>query len=286
MGFIAQRTAMDDIGPMLFIGFRFLLAAVAILPLAAGELRRSRQRIQTDHRRKFLGLGSVFFLGMALQQVGILGTKVTNAGFLTTLYVVMVPLILLVVLRQRPANYVWPASAGCLLGMYCLCVDDLTSIAWGDAFILAGAVVWAVHVILVGRFAQQIGLPITMTCAQFVICSVLAFVAHGCLWQLEFAELGLEVNVLLGALPEIVYAGVFSGGIAFTLQAVGQKYTTPSIAAILMASESLFAALLSAVILGERLQPAGYLGCVLIFGSIVMVEVLAARRPTFETPAS
>ncbi len=277
MGFIAQRTAMDDIGPMLFISLRFLLAGAVIWPFARRERSLASEPLPKGSSRKFWLLGIVFFLGMALQQVGLLGTQVTNAGFLTTMYVVLVPLILLTVLGQRPAAYIWPAAATSLLGIYCLSFDDLTAVAWGDLLVLACAAVWAVHVILVGHYAQQLKMPVSMTCAQFFGCGLLALVAHGVAWQMGWSELGMNGKVLLAALPEIVYAGAFSGGLAFTLQAVGQRYTTPSVAAILMASECLFAALLSAWLLGERLNALGYAGCGLIFASIITVEVMASQ---------
>lgn len=272
LGFIAQKTAMDDMDPMLFIGLRFGLAGIAVLPLVKFERGRKSERLTRTSLGWFSLLGAVFFTGMALQQTGLQGTTVTNAGFLTTTYVVLVPLILYFVLKQSQPVWIWPAAAASLLGVYLLSFGSVSRFAWGDAWILAGALVWAIHVILVGIVSRGTTLPITMACIQFLVCGALALAGYTCLAATGNTTHPLSADSLWAALPEVVYAGVVSGGIAFTLQAVAQRYTSASVAAILMASESLFAALLGAVMLAERLSPPGYLGCLLIFAAIVLVE--------------
>lgn len=279
MGFIAQQTAMRDMGPMLFVACRFLLAAAVVAPFALRELaRRDKHADLRAAFKSFILLGCVFFLGMALQQIGLLGTTVTNAGFLTTLYVVLVPLIMLTVFREQPPVFVWPAMVVSVIGIYCLNGGRIDQIVWGDWYILAGAVVWAVHVILVSRFAKQSALPIVMTCTTFAVSGLLGLLAHVFATLFDIAGQEFRWSMILAALPEILYAGIFSGGVAFTLQAIGQRYTRPSIAAILMSSESLFAAVFGAFFLGERLGALGYVGCALILAAIVAVEALQSRR--------
>ena len=280
LGFIAQRTAMEDLDPIYFIACRFLLGALAIAPFAFREWIRRKPKLPSQSLYRFVLLGAVFFLGMALQQWGLQFTTVTNAGFLTTTYVILVPIIALACFRIVPPWFIWPTSICTILGVYLLGQGSINAFATGDLFILAGAAVWAVHVILVSRFAQQYSAPLTMSCVQFFTCSCIAFCA-----QAIFGEQSVsDVQLLIPALPEIIYTGVFSGGLAFTLQAIGQRYTRPSIAAILMSSESLFAAVLGATLLGERLHSVGYAGCILIVLSIVLVEWLQGREQESELP--
>ncbi|MEL7430038.1 MAG: DMT family transporter, partial [Pseudomonadota bacterium] len=183
MGFVAQQTAMDDIGPMLFIALRFLLAGCVVLPFALRELRSQGRggyvTAVSQNRTGFLMVGTAFFLGMAFQQVGLIGTSVTNAGFLTALYVVMVPLIMVSVLRKRQPFIIWPASFLALCGIYLLSGGDLLSLNNGDLLIIACAFFWALHVILTGRIGQASDLPVTMATTQFFVTSIFAFLAFG-----------------------------------------------------------------------------------------------------------
>jgi drug/metabolite transporter (DMT)-like permease len=230
---------------------------------------------------KLAPVGLVFFMAMALQQVGLVGTTVTNAGFLTALYVVLVPLILFAVLRQSQAFIIWPASIVAIIGIYLLSGGDLDALNWGDWLIIACAVFWAVHVILVGKIGTATGTPVIMATLQFFICGVLGLLGHWLAPYIGITEPAASVTIITAALPEIVYAGIFAGGLAFTLQAVAQRYTSEAAAAIFLSSESLFAALFGAIILGERLGLIGYFGCGLIFAALLMVELkpsLATRR--------
>lgn len=262
---------MDDLDPLFFIACRFLLGGLAIAPFALMEWSRKKQNcLTTKSLSRFVLLGSIFFLGMALQQWGIQFTTVTNAGFLTTTYVILVPAISLICFRVSPPWFIWPAASATLLGVYLLSRGSIQQFSQGDLFIIAGAGVWAIHVILISRFAQEFKAPLCMSSIQFLACSCIAFCAQAGLGEQSITNLGL----LRPAIPEIVYTGIFSGGIAFSLQAVGQRYTRPSIAAILMSSESLFAAVLGAILLKERLHFIGYVGCSLIVVSIVLVECL------------
>lgn len=278
-GFLAQKNAMDDIGPMLFVGLRFLMAAVAVLPLCLRELKTAPagKKLSKAWLLRFAALGLIFFAGMALQQTGLQTTSITNAGFLTTLYVVFVPFLSWVILKEPPPKLIWPLAFLSVTGVYLLSSGDFSTLKLGDFLILIGACVWAIHVIFVGRLSAASDLPYTMATVQFFTCGVL-----GCAAQILSSTLLTDQawptgNDIGNALPEILYAGLFSGAIAFTLQAVAQRYTSASIAAILMSSESLFAAVLGAVFLNERLNASGYIGCTLIFLTIVTTEILCIR---------
>lgn len=278
-GFLAQKNAMDDIGPMLFVGLRFLLAAVAVLPLCLREIKAAPagKKITKAWLLRFTGLGLIFFAGMALQQAGLQTTSITNAGFLTTLYVVFVPFLSWVMLKEPPPNLIWPLAFLSVAGVYLLSSGDFSTLKLGDFLILIGACVWAFHVIFVGRLSAASDLPYTMATVQFFTCGVLGCAAQVLSSTVLPDEAWPTANSIWNALPEIIYAGLFSGAIAFTLQAVAQRYTSASIAAILMSSESLFAAVLGAIFLNERLNVSGYTGCGLIFATIVTTEILSIR---------
>lgn len=281
MGFVAQQTAMDDIGPMLFIALRFLLAGFAVAPFAYMEMKRKNITNMSGEILRFKGsffmVGLAFFLGMAFQQVGLIGTSVTNAGFLTALYVIMVPVIMISVLRVAQPFIIWPASILALIGIYLLSGGNLASLNSGDILIIICALFWAGHVILTGRVGQKTDLPVTMATLQFFVTSILAFLGFALATSFGLGETVPSTMQLYGAIPEILYAGLFAGGLGFTLQAVGQRYTSESAAAVLISTESLFAAMFGAFFLGERLQNLGYLGCGLIFVAILMVELMPKK---------
>lgn len=281
MGFVAQQTAMDDIGPMLFIALRFLLAGFAVAPFAYMEMKRKNITNMSGEILRFKGsffmVGLAFFLGMAFQQVGLIGTSVTNAGFLTALYVIMVPVIMISVLRVAQPFIIWPASILALIGIYLLSGGNLASLNSGDILIIICALFWAGHVILTGRVGQKTDLPVTMATLQFFVTSILAFLGYTLATSFGLGETVPSTMQLYGAIPEILYAGLFAGGLGFTLQAVGQRYTSESAAAVLISTESLFAAMFGAFFLGERLQNLGYLGCGLIFVAILMVELMPKK---------
>ena len=284
MGFVAQQTAMDDIGPMLFIAMRFMLAGFAVAPFAYMEMKRKNITDMSGEILRFKGsffmVGLAFFLGMAFQQVGLIGTSVTNAGFLTALYVILVPIIMISVLRVSQPFIIWPASILALVGIYLLSGGNLASLNSGDILIIICALFWAGHVILTGRVGQKTDLPVTMATLQFFVTSFLAFISFAIASIFGLGESIPSLTQLSGAVPEILYAGLFAGGLGFTLQAVGQRYTSESAAAVLISTESLFAAMFGAFFLGERLLSLGYVGCGLIFVAILMVELMPRKAET------
>ncbi|MDF1609662.1 DMT family transporter [Hoeflea sp. YIM 152468] len=271
-GFVAQSTAMDKIGPFLFIGLRFLVAAILLAPFAWRESQKTASPVSSAHLGGFVAIGAVLFLGMGLQQVGLTITTVTNSGFLTGLYVVFVPFITLLVLRQPPHPVIWPAVALTFTGIWMLAGGSLGDLNAGDLLTIACAVMWAIQVILVGRFVGPSGRPLTLSFVQFAVASVLGL-------GVGLASETVDGAAIVAALPEILYAGVFATGLAFTLQVIGQRYTTAPQAAIFLSTESLFAALFGALILGERIPMLGYAGGGLIFLAILLAEIGPVLRP-------
>jgi drug/metabolite transporter (DMT)-like permease len=274
MGFVAQSAAMQAVGPLLFIGLRFVVATVAMLPFALREGRRAECKVRKAEWRAFAMIGLLLFAGMAAQQIGLLTTSVTNSGFLTGLYVVMVPFIAVVLFRQWPHPLVWPAALAALLGIWLLSGGSVGAFRTGDWLTILCALIWALQVIYTGRYAASTGRPVTLAVTQFAVCGAVALVFAFFIEPIGWAA-------IRAALPEILYAGVIAGGIAFTLQAVGQRYTTAPQAAIFLSTEAVFAALFGAIFLGERLPLEALSGCGLIFAAILLVEagpVILSRR--------
>jgi drug/metabolite transporter (DMT)-like permease len=274
MGFVAQSTAMRAIGPLLFIGLRFVVATVAMMPFALMEGRRAERATLRAEWLAFAMIGLLLFAGMAAQQVGLLTTSVTNSGFLTGLYVVMVPFIAVALFRQWPHPLVWPAAFSALVGIWLLSGGSIGAFKVGDWLTILCALIWSLQVIYTGKYVVASGRPVTLAVTQFAVCGAVAL-------GLAFAFEPVEWSSIRAALPEILYAGIIAGGAAFTLQAVGQRYTTAPQAAIFLSTEAVFAALFGAIFLGERLPLGALAGCALIFAAILLVElgpVLLGRK--------
>jgi len=280
MAFVAQKNATEHMGALTFIGPRYLLGGLAILPLALREYRRAARAL-TPRQWGILAFLSVnFFLGSWLQQVGLEVTTVTNGGFLTGLYVFFVPMILLLVFRVRPHAIVWVCAPLAVLGLFFLNGGTLDRMNSGDTLVIGSAFFWAMHVLLLGFLSRETGMPVFVSSISFLAAGAIAAIGAPVL------ETPTVEGISAGWI-EIVYAGLFSTAIAFTLQAVGQLHVPPANAAIILSGEALFAALGGAVILGERLEPIGYLGAGFIFAAMVLVETvpyLAGRRRR-RTPA-
>jgi drug/metabolite transporter (DMT)-like permease len=272
--FVAQKTAMETMGPLTFAGVRYLLGGIAILPFAVYEYRRRAAAGFLMTRRHWiltLILSLALFLGSWLQQTGLLYTTVTNGGFLTSLYVLFVPLIAFATVRAVPHPVIYFGAPLALIGIYYLNGGRLDQLNIGDAMVTVSAFFWGVQVFLIGIVARETGLPVFVSALSFVVTGVLAT---------AFA-FGLETPSFDGIVAgwgEILYAGILSTSVAYTLQAVGQQYVPPANAAIILSAESLFAALGGALLLSERLQPIGYFGAALIFVAILLVEAIPAWR--------
>lgn len=266
MGFVAQSTAMASIGPFLFIALRAAIASLTILPLAIAEGRQAQRKLQAGNYLYFIMVGLTLFIGLALQQIGLITTSVTNAGFLTGLYVVLVPIIGVLIFRAWPHPVVWPSAAACLAGIFLLSGGKLDALKQGDWLVISAALFWAMQVILIGR-AGRTGRPIMLTCVQFATAALAGFVIAGLVEDIRWDAIALTWK-------ELLFTGVFSSGIAFTLQAIGQRYTSSAQAAIFLSSEALFAAFFGALFLGERLSLIGFIGCGLLFAAMLAVEIV------------
>lgn len=268
MGFVAQSTAMDDIGPFLFVSARHAVAALVVLPFALTEHRRARgTSIEAIPVRDFTFIGLALFAGMSFQQIGLQTTTVTNSGFLTGLYVVFTPLVGIALFRSWPHRVVWPAGFLALIGIAMLSGGSVGGWAVGDSWTVASALAWGFHVALIGRFVGRSGRPLAMTLLQFVVTFVLAGAVAVVFETVSLSGLG-------NAATEVLYAGTLASGLAFSLQAIGQRYTTAPQAALFLSSEAPFAAIFGALVLSERIGLLGLFGCALIFAAMLAVELV------------
>ncbi|KQS77189.1 MFS transporter [Rhizobium sp. Leaf384] len=266
-GFVAQSTAMETIGPLWFTCLRFTIAALVLAPFAVRERQKAPVPLAARDLRGFVAIGLSLCLAVLAQQIGIMTTTVANSGFLTGLYVVLVPILTVLFLRRRPHWIIWPAAGLSFLGIFLLSGGALSQLTRGDLLTLLAALFCAVQVILITVFAHSSGRPFALSLVQFATCAVLA---GGLALVLE----PLSFDAIKATIPELLYSGIFSSGVAFTLQVVGQRYTTAPQAAIFLSSEALFAAFFGVLLLGETIAPIGYLGGLIIFAAMLMVEIV------------
>lgn len=281
LAFVAQRVGMEHVGPLTFNGIRFALGALALVPLTlAMEKRRTPGTHGADRRRMAVGgalLGLALFAGASLQQIGLAGPQLAGfglqastagkAGFITGLYVVLVPIFGLL-LAQRPGWGTWIGAGLAVTGMYLLSVTADLTISFGDLLVFIGAFFWAGHVLLVGKLSPGLdGVDaIKLSTIQFAACAVLSLIG---------AVVTEEITLggVLGAAPAIAYGGLMSVGVAYTLQVVAQRDAQPAHAAIILSLESVFAALGGWLMLGEVLSTRGMIGCGLMLGGMVLSQL-------------
>lgn len=265
--FIAQKDANHSMGPITFVGSRFLLSALALIPLVLYEARRAGAGLSRKDWQQAVLVGLCLFVGAALQQVGLVTTTATNAGFLTALYVVIVPFMVWGLMGGKPRALVLVACLVSIAGAWLL-TDDGTARHWelGDILVVLADFAWALAITVIGDFLQRSHRPFFLSFAQYGITAVLGL-GVGLIFE-PFSAAGTGT-----ALPAILYAGLLSGGVAYTLQIVAQRYTPPAEASLIMCLESVFAALAGAVMLHERLTATAAVGCGLILLGVVMVEI-------------
>jgi drug/metabolite transporter (DMT)-like permease len=261
--FVAQRVGMSYVGPLTFNGLRFALGTIVLLPLV--RWRNQQQSISSSLQRTSLarqglwggGLaGLMLFSGATLQQIGLVYTTAGKAGFITGLYVIIVPLMGLF-LGHWPGWGGWVGACCAIIGLYLLSVTEAWTFAPGDFWELFGAFFWAAHVLALSWLSPRME-RIKLACTQYAVCSILSLLG-AC-----FTET-ITLDGIKGAIIPILYGGVLSVGIAYTLQVVAQRHAPPLHAAIILSLEAVFAALAGWLILGEMLSLRGLIGCVFMF---------------------
>lgn len=274
--FVAQRQGMVHTGPFTFNAVRFALGALSLVPLMlfldrrAGRPLRSREAKASYRQAGISGVvaGLVLFSGASLQQIGLIYTTAGKAAFITGLYIVIVPFIGLFLKQRLTVN----SMAGAVLavfGLYLLCMKSDLSLGKGDLFELAGAFCWSVHILVIDRFSRQADV-IKLSFFQVITCSALSF-------AVALATETIDVGDLSQVLVPLLYGGICSVGIAYTLQVVGQKNAQPTQAAIIMSMETVFAAIGGYLILGELLDGRGIAGCALMLAGMIVPQLPRLR---------
>lgn len=263
--FVAQRMGMDHMGPLTFNGVRFALGALALLPLiAAMDRKRAADAPPLSVLiRGGMLMGGALFLGAWLQQFGLCFTTAGKAGFITGLYVVFVPLIG-IFLGHRYGLGTWAGAGLAIAGMYLLSVTETMSMDKGDALVLMSAFFWGVHVLLIGRLTSGLAAvdAIKLAAVQFAFCSLISM-AGAALFE-DITLSGLRDGII-----PILYGGLMSVGVAYTLQVVAQRDARPAPAAIILSLEAVFAAVAGWMLLGETLTAQALAGCALMLGGMI-----------------
>ena len=285
--FVGQRVGMDSIEPVTFNAARMWLAAVAIglVSVLTGKksdpqdkrpvsgLTDTRDKAQERRKNTIIGgicCGSFLTAASLFQQMGVVYTTAGKAGFITAMYMLLVPIINFVFFKKKNTWLVWTGVLVGVFGMYLLCITDGFSLTYGDTLVCICALLFSGHILCCDHFVQ-LGNPIRISAIQFataaVISTIAAFVAEEPSWQ----------KIASAAVP-ILYCGIVSGGIGYTLQMVAQRYTDPTIASLLMSLESVFAVIAGALLLGERMTARELAGCVIMFAAIVLVQIPLPER--------
>jgi drug/metabolite transporter (DMT)-like permease len=264
-GFVAQRLGMSFLEPFAFNGVRFLLGSLSLLPLI-WWFGRNQARSESRHSLTKAGLiaGSLLFVGAGLQQVGLLYTTAAKAGFITGLYLILVP-ILGLFLRHSTGMTTWIGAVLAVFGLYLLSINDDFSMSYGDLLQFIGTLFWATHILVIDHFSSRID-PLKLSSAQFLVCGLLSLMA-----SLLF-ETPTSAAILAGWRP-VLYSGLVSVGVAYTLQVVGQKTAKPAHAAIILSLESVFAAIGGVWLLDETLSARAWFGCALMLAGMLLSQI-------------
>ena len=278
--FVAQSEGMNYVGPFTYNALRTLLGGfVLILVMLLFRLFDKKSGRANDYSLKNtvkggLCCGAVLFIASSLQQAGIVYTTAGKAGFVTALYIVIVPVIGLFLHRKMPLK-MWLFIAVALVGFRLLCIKDGFSVSTGDMLVFIGAVFFAVHITVIDHFNKMETDSILMSCIQFFTAGLLMLI---CMFIFEKPV----ASDIADAGGTILYTGIMSCGAAYTLQILGQKYTNPTLATLLMSLESVFAALSGWLILNEQLSTREFFGCVLIFAAVLLAQLAGTDKPKTE----
>lgn len=282
--FVFQATGMEQgLGPFGFTSFRFLAGSIALLPLAIWEARKTPLMAmltpkaddkRTDHRLVMWGvfaLGAIMFIGSALQQVSLGITSVANTAFLTTLYVPLVPLLGLLIFSRNIRGLRWVAVGIFICGSWLMSGASPTEAMVGDIMVIIGAVFWAAHIMVVGWMAQRTNAPFQLAFSQTFITMVLSFIV------LAFYE-SFTIADVIEVLPEILFAGVMSTALGFTLQLIAQQHCSNAAAAIILSLEGVIAAVAGWILLDQSMANSAILGAGLIFMAVLLVELTPEHK--------
>ena len=269
--FIAQDTGMDKIGPLTFNATRFFVGFLSIIPFAL-LIEKKKISLEVNKNKKLFfkllfWIGLFLFLGTFLQQAALLYTDVANAAFFTIFYVPMVPIILFLFYSKKIHWSIWPSVLLCIAGVYLLSDFSNAKVRFGDGLVILCALFWSLHIIFIGKFIKSFDIPLFFGALQGLIVSIFSF-----LFAIFFEK--ISFTNILNESTSILYAGILSGGIAFTLQIYAQKKISPAPSAIIFSLESVFAAIAAWIILDQFLGINNILGCSFILIGVIISQVV------------
>lgn len=273
VAFVAQSVSMDYVGGFTFNAVRNLIGALTLLPVIWGlgktKSPEEKKHIQASSDRKTLITGGIccgilLCFASNFQQFGIKYTSVGKAGFITACYIVIVPIIG-IFLKKKCSPFIWMAIVLALIGLYLLCITDGFSIGKGDILVLICAFLFSLHILVIDYFSPHVD-GVKMSCIQFLVCGILTAIP-----ALIFEH--PQLSAFKGAWGSILYAGVMSCGVAYTLQIIGQKNMNPTVASLILSLESCISALAGWILLGQKLSAKEIFGCVIMFCAIVLAQL-------------
>lgn len=278
VAFVAQSAGMDYVGPYTFNAVRCLLGGIVLIPCVFFLTQSAKKEQKKDgtaskmpvmDRPKDLLIGGLIcgfmmFVSTTLQQVGIAYTTVAKAGFITALYIIIVP-ILGIFLKRKAGLKIWISVVIALVGLYLLCMKGSLSLSKGDFLILICSICFAIHIMVVDHFTEKVS-GTKLSCIQFLFAGALSSILMFLFEEPHWADIG-------AAWLPICYAGILSCGVAYTFQIIGQRGTDPTIASLILSLESVVSVLAGWILLGETLSPREILGCVLMFGAIILAQI-------------
>lgn len=275
--FVAQSEGMNYVEPFTYNAMRTLLGGVVLIPVIILfrflDKRNGKEKATFSLKNTVTGgicCGIVLFIASSFQQSGIAQTTAGKAGFVTALYIVIVPLIGIFLHKKMPLR-MWLFIAIALAGFWLLCIKQDIGISSGDLLVFFGAIFFAVHITVIDFFNEKNTDGVLMSCIQFFTAGLLMLI---CMFIFEKPT----IPNIVGAGGTILYAGIMSCGVAYTLQILGQKHTNPTLATMLMSLESVFAALSGWLILGEKLSIKEFFGCVLIFAAVILAQLAGTDK--------
>lgn len=276
--FVAQSDGMNYVEPFTYNAMRTLLGGFVLIPIilifkAVGK-RTGAPPLKYSLKNTVKGgicCGVVLFIASSFQQFGIAYTTTGKAGFITALYIVLVPLLLGMILKKAVPLKMWLFVLIAVVGFWFLCINEDFRISKGDFLVLCCALFFAVHIIVVDHFIEQNTDGMLMSCIQFFTAAVFMLIGM-------FVFESPNIDSIIDAKIPVLYAGIMSSGVAYTMQILGQRYTAPTIATLLMSLESVFAALSGWLILHEKLSPKELCGCGLVFTAVILAQLVGEDR--------
>lgn len=278
--FVAQRVGMEHMPPLAFNGIRMLLAGVLLLPVVMISDRRNpsgRDACRKDPKKQYTAgilCGLLLFFSSTLQQIGLVYTTAGKAGFITALYVVLVPVTAWLLFRKNPGRAIWLSVLLAVIGLYLLCVPGGSfALNQGDLLVLGCAVCFTGHILVVDHYSPGVD-GIRLSCTQFFVCGILSMLIS------FFTETITWEGIRLALVP-ILYAGGLSGAVGYTLQIIAQRDTNPTVASLMMCMESVFSVLSGALILGEVMTGREAAGCGIMFAAVILAQLSPVMHKVF-----